>query len=152
MKKIVLTFVVLCVLALAKGYSQSYKGGIGLRLGRPSGITGKTFLNKNAALEGIFHYWKGGFGLTGLYEIHSQLGRDKNLQFYYGAGAGFTVQDHYHNDYFSLGIDGVIGIEYKIKSAPISLGLDIKPYLNVIPEIGISETNVDAALSVRYTF
>jgi hypothetical protein len=149
MKKTILTLVILSVMALTKSYSQNYKSGLGLRLGRPMGITGKMFLNDKGALEGILHTWRdAGFGITGLYEIHSRLGRDRNLQFYYGPGAGIAV----HNNDFSLGINLVVGIEYKIKTAPITVGLDVKPYINVIPAVEFSENYVDAALSLRYTF
>lgn len=126
-------------------FSQNYKHAIGLRLGPSVGISYKQNLN-SGAFEGLLSFDFGNrFSITGLYEWRTQvINNDFNL--YYGAGAhigGF-------NNKFALGIDGIVGLEYKIPNAPIALSIDYKPALNFIPEWYFNYYNF--ALGVKYTF
>jgi hypothetical protein len=139
------------LLGLSNLFSQEYKGGIGLRAGLPFGITGKYFIAKESALEGILHTDRGGFGFTGLYEKHQPLGNVEGFFFFYGAGAGIYFPNN-TNGGTSIGIDGVIGLEYVVPAVPISIGIDFKPYLRVVPNFYIGNETMQGALSVRYIF
>lgn len=154
-------------IAQKKSGGSSYTNGVGLRAGEPSGLTFKHFTGSNTAIEGIANFWPYGFGITGLYEIHANAFDVRGLKWYYGPGA--HVQLYQTSAYYisrrgpwaydrvyttsgiGIGIDGVLGLEYKIQEIPFTLSLDIKPsieftsYRRVYPDF-------DAGLSLRYTF
>jgi len=157
----------LACLSAPKIYAEEYETGIGLRLGGlTSGITVKHFLNTNTALEGILSFGHGGVLITGLYEKQTAIATAPGLYWFYGGGAhlGFFDSDnnyyyykrngsvHYYGEGGSsavFGIDFILGMEYKIPKAPITVGLDIKPFfdfLNGLPGYW------DGALSARFAF
>ena len=65
------------------------------------------------------------------------------LYWYYGYGAHlafaghhtgrFAERDyyHHHDEGFGLGVDGLVGMEYKIPQIPIAVSLELKPFLEV---------------------
>jgi len=137
-------------------YAQEYKQAIGLRGGLYNGITYKNFITNNTAIEGILQTRWHGFGLVGLLEHHKDFSSVNNLYWFYGYGAhiGFYDTKYTHWDTAGtstvVGVDGIIGIEYDIPGVPIAIGLDWKPYVNLI---GYSHFFGDGgAFSVRYTF
>ena len=136
---------------------KDYNTGIGLRLGYGNGITIKHFIKSNKALDGILSNRFSGIGITGLYEVHNSLFNANGLAWFYGAGAhiGFWSGSNVswfddNNDYVVIGIDGILGIEYSFKGAPVNLGLDWKPAFNLIGHSGF--WGEEGAFSVRYIF
>ena len=154
MKKLIIVAIAMISFATLKA-QKNYDGALGLRFGGErsglqSGITGKLFLNEKDALEGIanFGFNDGGvdyFTLTALYERHATVFNVPELNGFYGAGAGIAV----YGDGFGIGIDAIAGLEYTFPEIPINVSIDVKPYLNVVPEVGLY---FNSALSVRYTF
>ena len=138
--------------------AQDYDMAIGLRLGLGSGLTFKKVLSKNASFEGIAEF-RYGFNLTGLYEInrYDAFGEDR-LNWYFGGGAHIGSYRGYRSKRsgftnggeLSLGLDGIIGIEYNFVEAPINLSLDWKPTINFAGYNGFYGDN--GSLSVRYIF
>jgi hypothetical protein len=148
-------------------FSHEYKNAIGIRAGRTSGITFKHFFNSGNAFEGILGLWKNAVGLTALYEKNQGLGV-KGLKFYYGAGVhltGETGHNYYRkhnvadNDYvhrygengWAAGIDGIVGLDYKIGPVPLAVSLDIKPFAEV-SNYGYIYTGLDAGLGIKLAF
>lgn len=147
--------------------AQAQVGGIGFRVGGYSaGISGKYFFKDDLAFEGILGngFSRLGFQMTGLFEKHHPAFGLDGLQWFYGGGAhvgSFKGRHYYrpsHRRYtesynkslMTVGIDGIVGLEYQITEIPLSVGLDFKPFI---------ETNQDGvfllpegALTVRYTF
>ena len=140
--------------------AQSYQTGIGLRLGGlTTGLTIKHFINPVAALEGIVSMGLQSYVVTGLYEVHTPVDNTRLFNLYGGVGAhiGF-FQDggsyYYHNHLIYttsavVGADGVLGLEYKFKSLPVNISMDIKPFIDFYNG-GI--VYFDGGLSLRYTF
>lgn len=140
--------------------AQSYKTALGLRFGGlTNGVTIKHFTKPNTALEGILSIGQKSFLVTGLYEIHSSASSSSPLQFLYGVGAhvGF-FQDggsYYYNNkrpYTAttvLGIDGILGLDYKFNKAPINITMDFKPFVDFF---GGNYVYMDGGISLRYTF
>jgi hypothetical protein len=152
----------------------AYKTGIGFRGGFEGGLTVKHFIQSDKAIEGILtrSWGYGGFRITGLYEIQKPIKDVPGLSIFYGFGAhvgfyngryygyyGYSGSGYYdkngkwhatgyRNNYTTLGIDGIVGVEYKIEDIPITVGLDVKPYFDII---GWSDRFVDVAISLRYT-
>ena len=156
MRKIILTFI-LAVSITAFANAQDYNTGVGLRGGLSNGLTIKHFVGNKAAFEGILSTRWQGFDITGLYEIHNEAFEVDRLKWYYGFGAhiGFWDGDNVSwgtpgSSYTVIGMDGILGIEYSFSEAPINIGIDWKPSLNVF---GNSKFWGDGgALSIRYIF
>ena len=136
--------------------SAQYKNAIGLRAGTANGLTFKTFGKKNTAFDFIlilqskndYNY----FRFSALYEIHNQINNAEGLRWYYGFGGTIGSVNYKPTDEndLLLGIDGVIGLDYKFTGAPINLSLDWKPTIRVAPD---TEFDPDGAgLSIRFTF
>ena len=158
MKKILIIFLFSAI--ISSGVSaQGYQNAIGFRGGLFNGLTFKHFTNDKTAFEGILSTRWSGFEVTGLYEIHTPAFDVSGMNFYYGGGAhlGFYNGDNTHGvwgdtgrSYTVIGIDGILGLDYKIQGAPIDLSLDWKPAFNLT---GYSNFIADGfALSVRFTF
>ncbi len=155
MRRLVLIFVlVVSIGTFAEG--QDYKTGIGLRAGFSQGLTIKHFIGRNIAVEGLLETRWQGFDITGLYEIHNEAFEVERLNWYYGFGAhigsfnGDNVRwGEPNSQYLVIGVDGILGIEYSFTEAPISIGIDLKPALNIIGYVGFW---YDGGLSIRYIF
>jgi len=148
--------------------AEEYETGIGVRLGGVlQGITVKHFLNTNSALEGILSFSHHSFIITCLYEKQLPVSSAAGLYWLYGAGAhiGFYNGEddyykyirrgsryYYYDDVGSttiMGIDLIIGMEYKFPKAPITIGLDLKPAFDFINEFPLYW---DGAFTARFVF
>jgi hypothetical protein len=89
--------------------------------------------------------------------VHGDINGAPGLKWYVGPGAHFGVydehwrrDDHIYDDGdLSLGVDGVLGLDYKINGAPINLSLDINPYLEILEH---PYFDVWGGLGIRFTF
>ena len=108
--------------------SSDYTTALGVKF-YPGAISLKHFVSDDNALEGIAYFWNRGSRITGLYEIHRDLDNAGGLKWYIGPGAhvGFYSNKYYAGGGTYIGVDGVIGLDYKIKNAPINLSLDWQP-------------------------
>lgn len=156
MRKLFLTLI-LSVSIVTLISAQEYKTGIGLRGGFSQGITLKHFVSEKAAFEGLLSTRWQGFDITGLYEIHGQAFEVEHLNWYYGGGAhiGFWNGNNVKwgtpgTSYTVIGIDGILGMEYSFSEAPINIGIDWKPSINLIGYTGFWGDG--GALSIRYVF
>lgn len=127
--------------------AQPYMHSVGVRAGYSSGVTYKAFrLHRMGAYEGSILYNRHGFNLSALYEHHLEPFR--NERFLVFAGGGAFGGDW--NEEFSLGIMGVVGIEYNIRDIPLNLAVDWRPMFNIIQ---ITELDLlDFGFSIRYRF
>ena len=121
--------------------AQSYKTGIGARVGFFNGLTVKHFLDRNNAVEGILNFRWDGVIVTGLYEWQSPLPNARGFDYYLGLGGHIGFFDDYEwddDDYDDgesrtiVGLDLIIGLEYTFPQAPFTIGLDYKPAFNFI--------------------
>ena len=111
----------------AQANGRSYKTAIGVKF-YPTGVTLKTFVRSNAAFEAIGYFWDRGTRVTALYEYHHNLSENGSLKWYIGPGAhvGF-YKPLYYDGGTSVGIDGVLGLDYKFPGIPINVSLDWQP-------------------------
>lgn len=135
---LLLALVVLNLQSFSQPTGTRYKTAVGVKI-YPGAISLKHFVQKDRALEGLLYFWEYGTRVTGLYEIHGDINGAPGLKWYVGPGAhiGFWNDDWedeypYRKHGVSVGIDGVIGLDYKIKGAPINLSLDWQPSFNFI--------------------
>jgi hypothetical protein len=141
--------------------AQDYRTAIGLKFGGyENGPSIKYFTNDAVALEGVVGFRSHGLVITGLYEIHQVAFGVAALKFYYGAGAHIGAEgagvyqsfggnnQTYNQSHILLGVDGVLGLEYKIPQAPIAISLDLNPraelatgpFFDIAPGLGLKYT------------
>jgi hypothetical protein len=134
---------------------SDYRTALGVKF-YPGGITIKHFTQSDRALEGIAYFHSYGFRFTGLYEIHGDINGAPGLKWYVGPGAHIGAWNSDWADKYperdgglQIGIDGVLGLDYKINAAPINLSLDIQPFFNIA---NYAYFDVWGGFAVRYTF
>jgi hypothetical protein len=139
--------------------NQSYTTALGLKVwGNGGGVSLKHFVTPTNALEGIGYFWNHGMRITGLYEFHFDIPEAPGLKWYVGPGAhiGFYNDRYYDDRYYDgngsgsyVGIDGVLGLDYKFDGVPINLSLDWQPSF----EFGDNRGFIGSwgGLGIRYT-
>jgi hypothetical protein len=158
MKKKTIFLALIMIFSVSLANAQDYRTGIGLRGGFFSGITFKHFVSQYNAVELVAAIHHRGPFIAGMYQMHTNAFDVPGLNWYYGPGAhvGF-YQGRYRPGWFDepgrnyvvLGVNGVVGLEYKIDEIPISLGLDITPALNIAEHFGFW---IGGGITVRYVF
>jgi len=160
-KKFMFAVIMMAGLSLGQNaMAQDYNTAVGLRAGNSGGVTIKHFLSDDVAFEGLIHSRWRGLMITGLLEVHRDIREARGLRWYYGAGAHvgfFNAADgrnrgwgNPNEAYTTIGIDGILGLEYTFVEIPLNLSFDWKPAFDVI---GYQRFWGDGfALSVRYTF
>ncbi|MFZ1751278.1 MAG: hypothetical protein WAU01_13835 [Saprospiraceae bacterium] len=118
----------------AVAQSQDYKSAIGLRLGYPLSASYKTFISEKGAFEGVAGFrsystysW---FNVGAYYQHHTEIPSVDGLKWYYGAGANiyFWSFDFVSDaSSTSIGLSGVLGLDYKLKDTPLNLSVDWIP-------------------------
>jgi len=146
--------------AFTQSLTADYRYAMGVRAGGTSGFTFKFDTRNTGSVELLAGFWSGWFSLTGLYERNANAFQVEGLMWYYGGGGHLSIEtrDHYHErwyfrrgDNFALGIDGIIGIEYKIPPVPIAVSTDFKPFLEVDTN-GHVFFGPDIGMGVKFTF
>jgi hypothetical protein len=148
--------------------APGYTTAMGIRAGYTSGLTIKRFTSATQAFEGILSLGRNKTGITLLYEKHAASPTVPGFKWYYGAGAHFS---HYNRSEYSrgegpnyryyyyrvrpdgngIGIDGILGIEYKIAPIPFAISLDLKPYVEMHTSNSIYMA-LDPGLGIKFTF
>lgn len=133
----------------AQAQGNTYSTALGVKF-YPTGVTFKTFLRSNAAFEAIGYFWDRGTRITGLYEYHFNLTDSGNLKWYIGPGAHVGI---YNAEFFdggtTIGIDGVLGLDYKFPNIPFNVSLDWQPSYEFGDFSGVVNWG---GLGLRYTF
>ena len=156
----VFTLLMACGSAMAQNNSSTYETALGVKLWYTGGgISFKQFVGNNRAMEGIGYFWQHGVRITGLYEFHFDFEGAPGLKWYAGPGAhiGFYNNGYYYDDAGNrhgsntyIGVDGVLGLDYKFSGAPINLCVDWQPSF----EFGYNRGFLAnwGGVGVRYTF
>jgi hypothetical protein len=168
MKKVILLSSIafmFCILTASAQKSgargSSYQTALGVKF-YPGAVTLKHFIKSDVALEGIAYFFNRGLRVTGLYEFHGDINGAPGLKWYVGPGAhvGF-YNDHYYRDrdynykgtsYVGVGIDGVLGLDYKFNGAPINLSLDWQPSFEFGNNYKNGFSGDWGGFAIRYTF
>lgn len=169
MKKICL-FLAGFLLTVCTSENAAARGetGLGLRLTPDGGgFTGKFFMDRNLAIEaqvnagGVLGWEEGtSFNAVALVEYHIILPRPE-WRLFFGGGIHAGVWDHNRNIYNAetrrynddnegiFGIDGIGGVEYRFRKAPIGLSADFKPAVNFARDVNFFPHNM-FGLSARF--
>ena len=163
MKKIVIVTVTMLafsfMMARAQRMDQDYRTALGVKVwANGGGVSLKHFVSPNHALEGIGYFWDRGVRLTGLYEFHFDIADAPGLKWYVGPGAHIGFYNNHYDDRFGnygnggsfVGVDGVLGLDYKFDRAPINLSLDWQPSVEFGDGRGFNSGW--GGVGIRYTF
>ena len=132
-----------------------YNRALGLKFPGGFSLTYKKFVADTKNLEAQFTSWHKGFRVAGLYEFNFfTFDKVPELSWFVGPGAhlGFwksEFKDNY-NSHVDLGIDGILGLDYKLKGAPINVSVDWQPAVTLLGSAGF--TPAFGGFAVRYTF
>ncbi len=155
MKKTIIALLVISF-ALCAGDVRAQKSGgsdyttaAGIKF-YPFSASIKHFIKDDVALEGLGYFWTRGLRITGLYEIHKDLNIIDGLRWYFGGGAHIGFYSSSYGGGTGVGIDGVIGLDYKFEKAPVNLSVDWQPSF----EFGSNDNNGFAGnwggIGIRY--
>jgi hypothetical protein len=155
------------MLIAGKAMSQNYTRDAGMRIGDHFSLTYRQYLSNDQALEAYLFFGRQGISFGVLKEYFQPvIGHiSDNLYFQYGYGAhlGYRYTDHYQilNRTYELdkytfspliGVDGLVGIEYRFPEFPFLISMDIKPYFefSTIQIFGLYLQSF--GLSLKYKF
>jgi hypothetical protein len=136
-------------------FTTGYKKAIGVKM-YPSAISYKSFMTNSKAIEVLGYFTLDGFRTTLMIEKYSAFANTENLSWYigYGGHLGIWSETWKNNNPnqkagISLGVDGILGLDYKVKNAPLNLSIDWQPSFNFV---GASYFESGwAGLGIRYT-
>ncbi len=137
-------------------YSTStYDRAIGIKFPGGFAVSYKQFLKDYQNVEAEAMFWNQGFWVVGLYEFNWNIPDIEGLRWYAGGGAhlGFWNNNYSKRSNTSsagFGLDGVIGLDYKINTLPINVSLDWQPAVDLIGSTGYNAAY--GGIGVRYTF
>jgi hypothetical protein len=162
----ILIISLLTFLSITAG-AQNYTRDAGIRVGDYFSATYRMFIEEDQAFEGMFFIGRHGATFTILKEQFipalGQISENLRFEFGYGAHVGFRYTDHYKvlnrtydlGDYRMsplLGIDGLVGIEYRFPDLPVVMSIDIKPYFEY-STIQIFDLYLQSiGISIKYRF
>ncbi len=124
--------------------AQKYRTAAGIRLGgNEFGATVQQRLGDKSTLEGMALVGSREYSGTLLYQRHFPI-LGQRFNYYLGAGGHIgNLKDH---GVFT-GVDGILGVEYKINGLPILLSADVKPALHINHEDWVK---LATGISIRY--
>ena len=161
-------YIIILLLWISPGaFSQFYAKEVGLRSGYSSGFTFRVNLDETLSYEGQFSYRDQGAIFTVLRQQHQELSIDRlgNWEFLYGFGVhgGFYFTDSYRifyrQVYFGreiftpvIGLDGYVGLDYKLAELPLSFGMSFQPHMEISLKQIFGINLWDFGFQVRYRF
>ena len=128
--RILIAFIVLFIssvkLSAQQKDSYSYKTAVGVKF-YPGAISLKHFISEDKCVEALAYFWRGN-RLSGLYEKYFVIPDFESVKWYVGAGGNISLYDkNYYDGASFLGLDGVLGLDYKPQNLPLNFSLDWQP-------------------------
>lgn len=144
------TVILVLFLSAMAGKAQQSGFGLGIVIGEPTGISFKSWIGGNKAIDGAVAW---SLRKPESFHLHADMlwhnfdlmsvssGR---LGLYYGVGGRIRFQ----NDP-QLGIRIPVGLNYLFEGAPVDVFLEVVPILDLLPA---TDVEFNAALGARYFF
>ncbi|MDX9928859.1 MAG: hypothetical protein RBS37_03305 [Bacteroidales bacterium] len=170
MNKIFTLITLLLLVAGSHAEGQNYYRQAGLRSGQAGGVfiqLTESTGTAEAGMLGMVSFRKNGLQATGLrvfYETSlSEVSPSLWFTWGYGGHAGFFYTDNLtlfgERYYFSgnkfcplIGIDGWAGLEYMFETIPLTIGMNVKPMIELTFPSFVSFLPVDIGVSIAYQF
>ncbi|HSG67420.1 MAG TPA: hypothetical protein VK994_01840 [Bacteroidales bacterium] len=169
MKKPIVILLLVILLAM-QSFGQERKNVLGARIGLSSGITYEHFVDPFRAYRGMISFRDGGVQLMAMLQSSRPLYLNFTDKIYYytgiGAHIGFTrfqpqrsilanpFRFNYMYGRFApvIGLDAMIGLEYRLERAPLIFALDAKPFFELFGQNIFRLSLFDIGLSIKFTF
>lgn len=162
-------FLILAIILLPAIVSnaQGYRQALGLRGGLSSGFEYRYYTYDESSYKLLLSTRDRGLQIHAMKEFHRYdlFDFSEQLVFFFGAGihAGYQSWDviHYRDcktrwystrTAFIAGADGLAGLEYILYEIPVSLGIEVKPYLDLFGRDFAKLQPFDFAFTVKYLF
>ena len=136
-----------CFLIFNSANAQDYKAAVGIRFSSKAALVNnsvslKYFFTEKTAVEGLISFGDP-FALGLLVEQHKPL-LTNNFKYFYGGGfyGAFAGQRR-------AGLQGVLGLDYKVPTLPMNFSIDWKPELTFTKEFSFETAAL--GLSARFT-
>lgn len=136
-----------CLLVASSAVAQNYKSAVGIRFSSKAALVNNSislryFFNDNTAAEGLISL-STPFALGLLVEKYKPI-ITNHFRYFYGGGvyAGFSGTRR-------AGLQGIIGLDYKVPVIPFNLSVDWKPELTVTREFSFEPQAL--GVSARFT-
>lgn len=160
---------ILMLTGIANVKAQTLEHAVGYRGGLSRGLTYQFFYQPMQDVKLLLSFRDQGMQLSAMIEQYEPVMTSYQDQFfmYYGAGIhlGYT-QNKYPDDANNYqfpyarhvqtravaGINGIIGMEYRIESIPLTFGADFKPFMEFFGKPFFRLNLSDFALSLKYQF
>ncbi len=144
-------YIILFLFSLSISYSQEKGFGVGVMLGEPTGISLKSWMNETNAIDAglAWSYYKSPsmhFHADYLWHSFDLIKTEEQIPVYYGVGGRIKFGK---KDDSKLGVRGVFGVGYFLKSAPLDFFVEIAPVFDIIPGTSF---NMNGAIGARYFF
>jgi len=139
--------VVLVLLFCGRLLAEEKSFSLGVILGEPTGICGKSLLGANTAIDGAVAWTidRPSFHLHLDYLFHDRtIIKEKNFMLFYGIGGRVKFENN-----TKIGMRIPVGIDYMISESPLDIFFEIAPIVDLIPGTYIS---LNAGIGIRYTF
>lgn len=153
MKKVMLIVICMVSIGLApKGYAQKKAVGgeiaLGARFGGTTAMTLKRYGGNNHSAVELLAGWNfddavDGFNLSAMWEKLAPLTRNNKLNAEFGFGATMIFGDKFY-----FGPSGIIGLDWRLKTVPVTMSVDWMPTWIVVGTSRFSSVN--GAFSVRW--
>ena len=135
-------------------YADGYTKAIGVKV-YPGALSYKSFYRSNKAIEASGYITLDGFWLSILNEFHTPIKEDNQLSWYVGYGGHLGIwSDEWRKknntldkSNISVGFDGIIGLDYKVRNTPLNISIDWQPSFSIIQ----SYFKNQGGIGVRYT-
>lgn len=160
-------FIILLLFAVLSAHGQAFTQAIGIRgTYFTPGFEYRRYVDDLNSYKVLLGVRDGGVQLYAMKEFHKYDLFDFAYQivFYYGFGihGGFESWEvvHDQNNFrqttteYSLiaGADVLLGLEYVFDTAPVSAGIEVKPYFDVFGHDDFNVNLYDFAFTVKYLF
>lgn len=167
--KVLLSFAVVTLISL-NCLSQSYEQEFGVRFGESTGFVYKKHFNDYDAFRAMITFRKRGIQATALAEFHNPAFERStpNFTWFWGLGAHLGYRKHQQCSVTidgtsqlsvcerkirpDIGVDALIGLDYTFYQVPLVLGLEYKPYINILDDNLINFHMLDFAFTITYAF
>lgn len=151
MKKLLFLSFLVTVIGLTSQAQSTYTSAIGIKFA-PGTLTYKHFIAEQCALEGLVVFGTHDKRFGALFEIHKELSAVEGLNWYFGPGTHLSFFNSKSGGNVTVGIDGVVGLDYKFPRLPLNLSLDWQPYLQFGKYYGNGFEGNSGGIAVRYIF
>ena len=146
--------------------AQTFDKAIGIRGGHSSGFEYRIYTNDANSYKILLATRNDGIQLHAFKEFHEYdlFPFSEQLSLFYGLGAhfGYEQWDKYYaqnntswyegRTALLAGVDAVVGVEYLFYEVPLSIGFEVKPYVDVLGRDFFNLELFDFAFTIKYHF